>query len=192
MIASLKGLLIHQDLDYVIVEVNGLGYKVFVAKPENFKLNDPVFLHTHHNIREDGQELYGFLDIDSLRLFERLISVKGVGCKTANTIFTKSKNEDLIHAIETSNIDYLRSMPGIGAKTAQQIILDLKGKLVETDNNKVETNDHLQELFGALKQLGYKSSEIAFLNKALKEFEMLSIDQLLKKALVLLNQRKGN
>jgi holliday junction DNA helicase RuvA len=192
MIASLKGLLIHQDLDYVIVEVNGLGYKVFVAKPENFKLNDSVFLYTHHNIREDGQELYGFLDIDSLRLFERLISVKGVGCKTANTIFTKSKNEDLIHAIETANIDYLRSMPGIGAKTAQQIILDLKGKLVETDNNKVETNDHLQELFSALKQLGYKSSEIAFLNKALKEFEMLSIDQLLKKALVLLNQRKGN
>lgn len=192
MIASLKGNLIHIDYDYLIVEVNGIGYKVFVAKPEIFKLNSPVFLFTHHNIREDDQELYGFSDIESLRLFERLISVKGVGCKTANTIFTKSKNEELIHAIESANIDYLRTMPGIGAKTAQQIILDLKGKFVEAANSKVEGSGNLAELFDALKQLGYKSAELSFLNKALKEFENLDLDQLLKKALILMNQRKGN
>lgn len=192
MIASLKGNLIHIDYDYLIVEVYGIGYKVFVAKPEFFKLNNPVFLFTHHNIREDDQELYGFSDIESLRLFERLISVKGVGCKTANTIFTKSKNEELIHAIESANIDYLRTMPGIGAKTAQQIILDLKGKFVEAANSKVEGNGNLAELFDALKQLGYKTAELSFLNKALKEYENLDLDQLLKKALILMNQRKGN
>lgn len=191
MISYIKGQVTHLGSDWVIIENSGLGYQVYFARPESLHLNQNVQLHTYHLIREDEQSLYGFLTTESYELFLRLISVKGVGCKTANTIFTAAQPSQLIQAIEQSDVAFLRKMPGIGAKTAQQIILDLKGKLVSASIEKVSQSEQVLETLEALKQLGYKSSELSFLIKPLNESLDQNIDVLLKTALKLLNQRKG-
>lgn len=192
MIASIRGLCTLIREDWVIVEAYGVGYRVFFAKPETLKLNQEVFFYTYHNIREDDQSLYGFLSLDNYELFERLISVKGIGPKIANNMFVNAKASDLIGAIESSNIDFLKKMPGIGAKSAQQIILDLKGKLVNEHTDKSKASVVILTTLEALKSFGYKSSELSFLHQALDAHANEPEEQLLKRALVLLNQRKGN
>ena len=192
MIASIRGNCILIREDWVIVEVAGVGYRVFFSKPEVLKLNQEVFFYTYHNIREDDQSLYGFLTLDNYELFERLISVKGIGPKIANGMFVHAKASELVSAIESSNIDFLKKMPGIGAKSAQQIILDLKGKLVNEHTDKSKASVAILGTLEALKTFGYKSSELSFLHKALDAHADEPEDQLLKRALVLLNQRKGN
>lgn len=192
MIASIRGVCTLIKEDWVLVETYGVGYRIFFAKPESLKLNQEVFFYTYHNIREDDQSLYGFLSLENYELFERLLSVKGIGPRIANSMFVNAKALDIITAIESSNVDFLKKMPGIGAKTASQIILDLKGKLVNehTDNSKASLA--FQETLEALKGLGYKSSELSFLNQALANHLDESSDKLIKRALILLNQRKGN
>lgn len=192
MIASVKGICILIREDWVIVDVQGIGYRIHFSKPEILKLNQEVFFYTYHNIREDDQSLYGFLTYDNYELFERLLSVKGIGPRIANGMFVNAKAQDIILAIESNQIDYLKRMPGIGAKTAQQIILDLKGKLVSDANDKRNDSIAIIETLEALKTFGYKSNEVAFLHKALFAHKDESSEQLLKRALVLLNQRKGN
>lgn len=191
MIAFIKGKVHSFTLDWVILDCGNIGYKVYFAHPEKLKLNEEVLLYTYQYIREDEHSLFGFLSQTDFDLFTKLISVKGVGCKTANSIFASSNSDRLIQAIEVSDIDYLKKLPGIGAKTASQIILDLKGKLVSDHKEDSRLSKSLLDTFDALKSLGYKQAELNPLVKQLEKSTDQSTDALLKLSLQILGQKRG-
>lgn len=191
MIAFIKGKVHSFTLDWVILDCGNIGYKIYFAHPERLKLNEEVLLYTYQYIREDEHSLFGFLNQNDFDLFTKLISVKGVGCKTANSIFASSNTERLIQAIEVSDVDYLKKLPGIGAKTASQIILDLKGKLVSEHKEDSRLSKSLLDTFDALKSLGYKQSELNPLIKQLENNLDQSTDTLLKLSLQILGQKRG-
>ena len=191
MIAFIKGKVHSFTLDWVILDCGNIGYKVYFAHPEKLKLNEEVLLYTYQYIREDEHSLFGFLSQTDFDLFTKLISVKGVGCKTANSIFASSNSDRLIQAIEVSDIDYLKKLPGIGAKTASQIILDLKGKLVSEHKEDSRLSKSLLDTFDALKSLGYKQAELNPLVKQLEKSTDQSTDALLKLSLQILGQKRG-
>ena len=190
MIAFISGRVHSFTQDWVIIENQGIGYRVFFAHPEALSLNQQVSLYTYHYIREDEQSLYGFQSMDEYDLFVKLISVKGLGCKTASGILAASTFERIIMAIEVSDVAYLKTMPGIGAKTASQIILDLKGKLVATHTTEQTGNPLLMDALEALKSLGYKPSEISSIQKDLVQSNAKTSDEYVKIALGLLLKRK--
>jgi len=191
MIAFIKGKVHSFTLDWVILDCGNIGYKIYFAHPEKLKLNEDVLLYTYQYIREDEHSLFGFLSQTDYDLFTKLISVKGVGCKTANSIFASSNTDRLIQAIEVSDVDYLKKLPGIGAKTASQIILDLKGKLVSEHKEDSRLSKSLIDTFDALKSLGYKQSELNPLVKQLENHVDQSTDALLKLSLQILGQKRG-
>lgn len=191
MIAFIKGKVHSFTLDWVILDCGNIGYKVYFAHPEKLKLNEEVLLYTYQYIREDEHSLFGFLSQTDFDLFTKLISVKGVGCKTANSIFASSNTDRLIQAIEVSDIEYLKKLPGIGAKTASQIILDLKGKLVSDHKEDSRLSKSLLDTFDALKSLGYKQAELNPLVKQLEKSTDQSTDALLKLSLQILGQKRG-
>lgn len=191
MIAFIKGKVHSFTLDWVILDCGNIGYKIYFAHPEKLKLNEEVLLYTYQYIREDEHSLFGFLSQSDFDLFTKLISVKGVGCKTANSIFASSNSDRLVQAIEVSDIDFLKKLPGIGAKTASQIILDLKGKLVSEHKEDSRLSKSLLDTFDALKSLGYKQSELNPLIKQLENSVDQSTDALLKLSLQILGQKRG-
>ena len=182
MIGFLRGTVHHFGLDYVLLDVNGVGYRINFYHPESLKLNHEITIYTYQNVREDEISLYGFLSLAEYDLFIKLISVKGLGPKIASNILSNSSVEAVVTAIETGDIDFMRRMPGIGSKTASQIILDLKGKLVEAE---VKVREDLKDVSEALKQLGYKPAEIKPVIKRLEKEEG-STDELIRKALAML------
>jgi len=191
MIKFIKGTIFSFGSNWVIIECNGIGYYVYFAHPEQLSLGMSVFMYTYQQFSEDSQSLFGFLDKEEADLFENLIEVKGLGCRTAMNILSKRKYEDIIKAIEMGDIAFLKAIPSLGAKTSQQIILDLKGKLVTSlqDNNIKENDDYLQAVTG-LKNLGYKASEINQISKELLSFNCKSANEYLKTALKLLSKVK--
>ncbi len=132
MIAYLNGKLAHKDPAFVIIECHGVGYQVRISLNTYSKLGDTeaVKLFTYHMIKEDSQDLYGFLEMAEKALFMQLIGVQGVGGNTAMTILSSIEPKELYQVIETENLTRLKQVKGIGAKTASRIILELKGKLV--------------------------------------------------------------
>jgi holliday junction DNA helicase RuvA len=192
MIAYLHGTVTHINPDYLLVDVHGVGYRVYFNRPENVHLNQPVMLFTHHYIREDASELFGFLDSKELDLFERLISVKGLGVKTAQGMLTYSTYDRLVLAIEQADVSALKAMPGIGAKTASQVILDLKGKLVHVANKETTaTNDQIKDAFEGLKALGYKAAELSSIQSDLIKHPEMDASAIMKLALQLLAVKRG-
>ncbi len=191
MIAFIKGKVHSFTLDWVILDCGGIGYKIYFAHPEKLRLNEEVLLYTYQYIREDEHSLFGFLSQSDYDLFTKLISVKGVGCKTANSIFASSNSDRLVQAIEVSDIEYLKKLPGIGAKTASQIILDLKGKLVSDHKEDSKLSKSLVDTFDALKSLGYKQVELNPLIKQLEGNLDQSTDALLKLSLQILGKKRG-
>ena len=150
-------------------------------------------IYTYHHIREDENSLFGFLSIEEKELFEKLIGVKGIGPKTAMGILGASSLDQLINSIEQGEVNALKKIPGIGAKAASQIILDLKGKLVhvETVDKKESLNRELEDAVEALKALGYKPSELAGVIKALKSEERKTTDEYVRLGLQYLLKQKG-
>jgi holliday junction DNA helicase RuvA len=132
MIAFLNGKLAHKDPAYVIIECAGVGYHVRISLNTYSKLGkeESVKLHTYLMIKEDAHDLYGFLDPKEKALFLQLLSIQGVGGNTALTILSSIEPKELQQVIETENLNRLKQVKGIGAKTASRIILELKGKLV--------------------------------------------------------------
>lgn len=164
---------------YIVLENNNIGYKVFTSNPYSFKLSEEVKVYIYQQIREDDNTLYGFKDIDEKNMFLKLIDVKGLGPKMALPLLA-SPSSELMSEIENGNINYLKKFPKIGDKVARQIILDLKGKLV----NKEEVNKKDDELKEALLALGYKSSEIT---KVINHVDSsLKIEDKIREALKLL------
>lgn len=182
MIGFVRGIVHAFSLDYVLIDVNGVGYRINFYHPEFLSLGKEVIIYTYQNVREDEISLYGFTSLEEYDLFIKLISVKGLGPKNASNILAKASVDKIVLAIENGDVDFMKAMPGIGNKTASQIILDLKGKLVETT---VSVNEELNDVADALKQLGYKPAEIKPVIKKLEK-EKGSTDELIKKALVML------
>lgn len=184
MIGFVRGIIHAFSSDYVLIDVNGIGYRINFYHPENLTIGKEITIYTYQNVREDEISLYGFLSLNEYDLFIKLISVKGLGPKIASNMLSVSTPEKLIGAIENGDVDFIKKMPGIGNKTASQIILDLKGKLVETTSSKEDAKAN-QELVSALKALGYKQSEISLVCNKLKG-EDLPINELIRKALGML------
>ena len=184
MIGFLRGKVHHFGIDYVLLDVNNVGYRINFFHPELLKKDEEALIYTYENVREDEQSLYGFLSLDEYDLFVKLISVKGLGPKIASGILAGSNVERIIEAIENDDVAFMRNMPGVGAKTASQIILDLKGKLVSNQEVKVDTAK-MNEVVEALKTLGYKPSEIKPIVRELAK-EDLSTNEYIKRALSML------
>ncbi len=190
MIAFVNGRVHSFSSDWVILDNQGIGYRIFFNHPEALSLNQQISLYTYHYIREDEQSLYGFLNLDEYDLFVKLISVKGLGCKTAANILSASNFQRIVTAIEMSDVAYLKTMPGVGAKTASQIILDLKGKLVAEHTKEQISNPALSDALEGLKALGYKVSEISSITKDLMQSAATSSDEYIKLGLSILLKRK--
>lgn len=191
MIAFIQGKVHSLSVDTIIVDVHGVGYEINFTKSEALKLNSEVLIHTALIVREDSQTLYGFLSLDEKKMFEQLINVKGIGPKTGMAILRATTIDLLNQAILSEDIAYLKTLPQIGAKSASQIILDLKGKLVKAQSSEVE-NVNITDTIEALKQLGYKASELSGLPKYLVSLGEVDDQTLLKASLNwLLSKKKG-
>ena len=180
MFDYLKGKITKQLANYIVIDVNGVGYKVYTPNPYKFKENEETMVYVYNHIREDENSLYGFSSEEERDLFLRLIDVKGLGPKMAMPILATGSINGIIDAIDRENILYLKKFPKIGEKLARQIILDLKGKLVMSEGSS-ESND---ELVLALEALGYKTNDIK--NIVVKVDKTLSIENQIKESLKLL------
>lgn len=156
MISYIKGKILEKGLTYLIVENQGLGYKVFVT-PEALERNigDEVKFFTYHKISEDGQALFGLPTFSALQFFELLITVSGVGPKAAISILSAAPVESVKQAIASQDAGAFKRISGIGTKTAEKIIVELKNK-VTTDKLQVTSSD----VFDALSALGYGQKEV--------------------------------
>ena len=185
MIGFLRGIIFSFGFDYLLLDVNGVGYRISFYHPEALSVGKEILIFTYQNSSEYETNLYGFLSEDEYDLFVKLISVKGLGPKIASGILAKFSPNSVIEAIENEDITFMKRLPGIGNKTASQIILDLKGKLINPDNNINEaSNQRDEDIFEALKALGYKVSEIKPIIKKLPP--ELGVDEGLKEALKML------
>ena len=180
MYEYLKGKITKQIANYIVVDVNNVGYKVYTSNPYKFKENEEYTVYIYNHVREEENTLYGFISEDERDLFLKLIDVKGLGPRMGITILATCSVNGLIDAIDRANILYLKKIPKVGEKLARQIILDLKGKLVLSENND-SNND---ELILALESLGYKSTDIK--NVVAKVDRELNIEAQIKEALKLL------
>ena len=132
MYEYLKGIITKITAKYIVLEANGIGYILHVANPYAYsgQVNQEAQIYVHQVVREDAHLLYGFRSEDEKKLFLSLISVSGIGPVSALAIIAADDNAGLVQAIETKNITYLTKFPKIGKKTAQQMVLDLEGKVV--------------------------------------------------------------
>lgn len=199
MLAYIKGSLEMKFNNYVVIEVGGLGYKVFMSESAIEKLGntgDMVKVHTHYHVREDDISIYGFLSNDELKMFELLIGVSGIGAKSAINMLSKITPSSFALAVITNDTSKLVKIPGIGAKTAARIILELKDKLktieaVEQENNEIKEalveDNKISEAISALQVLGYNRKEI---DKVLEKLdkETLSLEEIIKKSLFILGK----
>ena len=156
MIGSLRGTVVGVNPTSLLLEVGGIGYRVVVAPSvlSVTKNGDALFLFIHEHIREDMDELYGFLNGEDLALFEQLLTISGVGPKVAMTILSVGSADTVRRAIMAGDLDTLTSVPGVGKKTAQKIVLELKGQIVDVSQMPKED----QEVMQALQSLGYPAA----------------------------------
>ncbi len=160
MYGYIKGIITKITPKNIIIENQGIGYLLIVSNPYNFTLNKEYKVFVHQYVREDILDLYGFVSEEEKDLFLKLISVSGIGPKSALSILATGTVKEIVKAIEARNDTYLRKFPGIGAKASQQIILDLQGKLNLTEELNVK-NTKLEDVEQALLALGYNKKEIA-------------------------------
>lgn len=155
MISLIRGKVVYLGDDTAVLENNGLGYEVFVSRSvkNDLKLGEPTVLWTHEYIREDSRELFGFRNPDELKFFRRLISISGVGPKMALRLFELGKLEDIKKAVLSGRAEFLSEAQGVGSKTAQKIILELRGKI---DLDETSGSD---DVIDALIHLGYSRQE---------------------------------
>lgn len=179
MIAHVSGVIVEKFNSSVIVDVNGVGYEVSVAFGdfEHALLNEPVKFYTHHHIREQSQELFGFTSLAAKKLFEMLITVQGVGPKAALAILSLDESEVVRNAIANSDATYITKATGVGKKTAERVVVDLSDKVgmpLYYDNNTTtglaQPISHTDEALEALMALGYS------LNDATRALEGVSTE----------------
>ncbi len=178
MIAHVSGVVAEKFNSSLIVDVHGVGYEVAVAATdyEAALLNEPIKLFTHHHIREQSQELFGFSSLAAKKLFELLITVQGVGPKAALAILSLGESETVRNAIANSDAAFITKATGVGKKTAERVVVDLSDKVGmpivynTTSTGAVQTMNHNDEALEALMALGYN------LNDATRALEGVSTD----------------
>jgi len=167
MIARLSGRLIHKGTESVVVDAGGVGYEVFIPLSTFYllpELNETVTLSVHTHLREDAIQLYGFLTDEEKRAFGLLISVSGIGPRLARNILSGITVSELVGAIAASDKARLGTIPGIGAKTAERMILELKDKVKGFEHSKPhgheahKTDTMTSDVISALDNLGYRSN----------------------------------
>ncbi len=201
MITYVKGLLTEIKDESIVVEVGGLGYEIVCGNPFEFQQeeNEDIHVHTYQHVREDSIQLYGFKYPEQKSLFMKVISVSGIGPKSGIAIIGTVNVHGFVAAVEQEDEKYLTQFPGVGKKTARQIILDLKGKLddiayVEKPGESAGANatklaresNHLQDAMEALQALGYSDTEIRAVTPTLQQDQEAETDALIRKALQLL------
>lgn len=209
MLAYIKGTLEMKMTGYIVIDVGGLGYKVFMSDSGIEKLGnigDAVKVHTYYKVREDDISIFGFKTLEELKMFELLISVSGVGAKTALGMLAVCEPTEFALAVITEDVKTLTQIPGIGAKSAQRIILELKDKIKKEQQiqeltkatekingtktkleEKIENEEKIDEAIAALQVLGYNKREIekAF-DKLVKE--NMTTEELIRKGLSILGK----
>jgi len=196
MITYIKGTLIEKTPAFVVIETAGgvaYGIHISLATFSQMKETENVKLLTHYVIKEDAHQLFGFYTEDERSLFRLLITVNGIGVNTARLILSSLSTEELINAIATENVRIIQSVKGIGLKTAQRVIIDLKDKIGKSSPQNIEKiaisyNNNRGEALSALISLGFaKNSSESALDKIIRaEGTSLSIEELIKKALKIL------
>lgn len=190
MITHLSGKLIEKNPTHVIVECAGIGYLAHISLNTFSKIPDEeaVFIYTYLSVKEDSQTLFGFAEKIEREIFKLLISVSGVGPSIARTMLSSMSTQEIQHAIASGDVAIIQSVKGIGAKTAQRVIIDLKDKIIKTygldEVLAVQSNTNKDEALIALEVLGFnlKQSE-KVIDKILREDATLSVEGLIKKAL---------
>lgn len=183
MYEYISGMITKVNPKYVVIDNKGIGYQIYVPNPYDFKMNDYCTVWTYFHVREDANELYGFLTIDERDLFLKLISVTGIGPKTALPILAAGSVDEIKGAISQGNSAYMQRFPGIGPKAAQQIILDLRGKIDFVDTL---FDSKVTDCEEALIALGYNKKDVA---KVLGKVNCsLDASNIIKEALKLLSK----
>lgn len=187
MIAQIKGRLVEKTPTYVVVDCGGIGYEINISLNTFSALDSDelCFLYTHFIVREDAQLLYGFKDKSERELFRLLISVSGVGASTAMMILSSLSPKETKQAILVGDVNTLKSVKGIGAKSAERIIVDLKdkiGKVEGADSISLSQNNTIkEEALSALVMLGFaKNPAEKALTKIMASEDNLSVEQLIK------------
>ncbi len=207
MLAYIKGTLEMKMTGYVVIDVGGLGYKIYMSDvgiEKIGKIGDTVKVHTYYKVREDDISIFGFNTLEELKMFELLIGVSGVGAKTALAMLAVCEPTEFALAVVSEDVKTLTTIPGIGPKSAKRIILELKDKIKTSQEaeaikaqieNKENTqtkiqkvimeNSRIEEATTALQVLGYNKKEI---EKAFEKIDVkdLKIEELIKKALKIL------
>lgn len=202
MIAYLLGKLLEKEANSVIVDVNGVGYEVAIPLSTFYELGEvgsDVALRIYTYVREDTLSLFGFKTMREKELFLKLISVSGIGAKSGIGILSGMSADEIINAIRSNNLVRLNSIPGIGKKTAERIVIELRDKINSISAGTIETsqtsetptvpsgNDVYDDAVSALTNLGYQRqfAEKA-LNQAMQEGTEMSVQKLLRRSLQLL------
>ena len=190
MITHIRGKLIEKNPTNAIIEANGIGYWLNISLNTYSQLSDSeaAFLYTYLSVKEDSHTLYGFSTKVEREIFKMLISVSGVGPSIARTMISSMTTDEIQHAIASGNVSLIQSVKGIGAKTAQRVLVDLKDKIAKTytvDEVFVnESNTNKNEALSALEVLGFnKKLSEKVIDKILQEDKTLSVEGLIKKAL---------
>ena len=196
MISYIKGKLEAKNIDSVIIEVGGIGYKIFMSVNSMDRLGEAgtdVKVYTYMRVREDDISLFGFCTNEELKMFEQLLGVSGVGAKSALSILANISPSSFALAIITGDINTLKGLPGIGAKSAQRMILELKDKMKTQEAIQTEAvpmqisvkNDKAKDAIDALQVLGYSRRDIeAVISKI--NIEELSVEDIIKQGLTYL------
>lgn len=200
MFSYIKGSLEVKTTGYVVIDINGLGYKIFMSDTAISKLGEIgqiVKVHTYVKVREDDISIYGFNTNEELRMFELLLSVSGIGAKSAIAILSNISPSSFALAVITNNVGEIKKLPGIGPKTAQRIILELKDKLKTEESideeatlelkDAIKDDNKVQEAMAALQVLGYSQREIENAIKNVDK-EDLSVEDIIRKALIYLSK----
>lgn len=189
MITQIKGRLIEKSPTELVVDCNGIGYSVNISLNTYTQIgnDENIKLYTYLLIKEDSHSLYGFFKKSERSLFKLLISVSGVGASTARMMLSSLSPSEIISAIMSENVQVVQSIKGIGLKTAQRIILELKDKVLSLDeagDDSLTLNKQSEEASSALEVLGYSKKQTSkLLSKIISENPGINVESIIKKAL---------
>ena len=190
MITHLKGKLVEKSPTNVVIEVNGTGYWVNISLTTFSQIpdNENIKLYTHLQIKEDSHSLYGFYSKKEREIFRLLISVSGVGTSTARTMLSSLDPQQVVEAISSNNVSIVQSVKGIGSKTAQRLIIELRDKILkiyDLDETYVNSNNTTrEEALSALEVLGInKKSSERLVDNIIKENQDISVEEIIKETL---------
>lgn len=190
MITQIRGKLVEKNPTYAVVDCNGIGYLLHISLNTYTAItaDEHIFLYTHLAVREDAHTLYGFINRTEREVFRLLISVSGIGASTARTMLSSMTAEEIQQAIASEDVKLIQSVKGIGVKTAQRVILDLKDKILKTfDIDQVsvaQNNTNKEEALSALEVLGFSRKQSdKVITTILKQNPNVVVEDLIKLAL---------